>query len=96
MKSIKESLISKISEDLEISQVDLEKIIAFQGEDALSSVRIVKEIEFSGFGKFLINKNKVKNKIKVKERTIQGLITSGKNDIAEAIKPELEYYKSKL
>lgn len=96
MKSIKESLISKISEDLEMNQADLEKIIAFQGEDALNNVRVVSEIEFSGFGKFLVNKNKVKNKIEKKERIIKALVSSGKDEIAEAMKPEVEYYKSKL
>lgn len=61
--TIRDRLIKKVSEDLELPEDMVYKAITFQGEDANKQTRLVHEIEFSGFGKFILSQSKVKKRI---------------------------------
>jgi nucleoid DNA-binding protein len=63
-RNIKEAICQDIAKELEIDIELVNKVIQFQGEDALRAVKEFKEVEFSGFGKFLLSQTKLGNRIK--------------------------------
>lgn len=86
----------------------VEKIVDFQGKDASSiGVKNYNEVEFVGFGKFLVSKNKVKNRIKNLERGIPIVEEQLLEDLTDGrraylitklngMKSQLTYYINKL
>lgn len=62
-RNLKEAICQDIAKELEIDIELVNKVIQFQGEDALRAVKEFKEVEFSGFGKFLLSQNKLLNRI---------------------------------
>ena len=89
----KDYLIKEIATDMQLPEDLVFKVIAFQGEDALKHTKIVNEIEFSGFGKFMISKIKVKRIIGKYEKC---LLEDNDEERTEYLTKELNYYKSKL
>lgn len=89
--AVKEELIKKVAADLELSEDIVSEIISFQGQDALEYVKIVQELEFSGFGKFLLSQSKLRKKIKkYKEIELQG------HSREEGIRASREILETKL
>lgn len=60
----KDYFIKKTAEEMEISEELVNAVIRHQGEDAAKACHIYREIEFSGFGKFIISQHRVKRMIK--------------------------------
>lgn len=89
--TFREELQKKVAEETDIPEDVVHKIISFQGEDALKAVKKVHELEFSGFGKFLLSQTKIKKKLKMYE----GLIEKNP-DKAEEFQAKYEDYKTKL
>lgn len=56
----KEYFIKKMAEEMSLPVELINTVIMFQGEDAGKACHIYNEIEFSGFGKFLLSQNKLK------------------------------------
>lgn len=67
MSLLKEALIKEIAEQMELPIELVTAVIAFQGEDAAKAAHIHNEIEFSGFGKFLLSQPRTKRKLKFME-----------------------------
>ena len=95
---MKDKLILKVAEQCDLSQDIVHRIISFQGEDALKHIKIVHELEFSGFGKFLLSQHKVKRKIKKLEDIIYYLNLKDPRDQTkiDSVEKELESFKNKL
>lgn len=91
--NIREALTKKVAGDTDVSVDVVHNIISFQGEDALKNVKIVHELEFSGFGKFLLSQTKLKNKIRILE---QAIIKYAGTERAERCQIDLEEFKTKL
>ncbi len=68
--SLRDHLISIIAEQLELPRDIVRAVIGFQGEDAAKNAHSLNQIEFSGFGKFVLSQNKLRNKIKAVEDKI--------------------------
>ena len=91
---IKDKLISQVAEQMELPEELVAKVVAFQGEDAAKATHIHKEIEFSGFGKFLFSTPKAKRKIANMERKLEeGKV---KEEDMERYLLHLESLKSKI
>lgn len=69
--SFKDAIIDQLAEEVGIPADVVNKVIKFQGEDILAHMKIVDEIEVSGWGKFFISKNKTKKKLKRDELILQ-------------------------
>ncbi len=92
--TVKEELIQKVATDLELPEDLVFSIIAFQGEDALQAVKTVHELEFSGFGKFLLSQTKVNKKIDICQ---QALVKYAEDpERVEGLRKAIEEYKLKL
>lgn len=91
--SLRDTLIKQSAEATDLPEDTVFKIITFQGEDALKAVKVVHELEFSGFGKFLLSQTKLKRKLKVLELTIEKHKGTEKEGSLQEV---LEGYKKKL
>lgn len=90
----KEKLIIQTAEEMELPQDLIAAVISFQGEDAAKATHMHKEIEFSGFGKFLFSTPKAKRKIANMERKLEeGKV---KEEDMEKYLLHLESLKSKI
>lgn len=105
---LKAFLIANLVEKLNVPQGTIEKIIAFQGEDALRAIEEYNEVEFSGFGKIMISQSKLKRKIEKNETAIERMkallnsstLSEVKRKRCEIAIPEIEeslkYLKTKI
>lgn len=55
---------------MELPEELVNQVISFQGEDAAKAAYTCKEIEFSGFGKFLLSRPKLLRKIQNMENKL--------------------------
>lgn len=104
---IKDVLITRTAIKCLTATEVVEKIVNFQGKDASEAVKIHKEVEFVGWGKFMISQAKVRRRVFSMERGII-IVTQQIEDCVdearirdlniklEAMKEKLLYYKSKL
>lgn len=82
-KSVKEKIISSLSEQMSLPESLIHCVISFQGEDAAKASHIYNEIEFSGFGKFSISQPRIKKDILVcEQRLSNNTIAPEKREIA--------------
>jgi len=62
--SIKEHIYRKISQELEVPHATIKKVLDNQFRTALSAMKGNNSLEIAGFGKFHINKTRLKDEIK--------------------------------
>lgn len=70
-KSIKEYIMEQLSEEVGIEMDIIAKVIAFQGDDVLENMKLVDDVEISGFGNFFISKNKARGRIRKQKAWIR-------------------------
>jgi len=68
---LKDFLIQETAEQMELPLELVKDIISFQGEDASKAAHTYNEIEFSGFGKFLISQYRTKKKIEKMQNKLE-------------------------
>lgn len=92
-KTVREKLVERVAEQMELPVEFVNSVVSFQGEDAAKAARIYNEIEFSGWGKFWLSKTKTRRKIVNMEKKLEeGRV---KEDV-ESYKKHLEELKNKL
>lgn len=104
---IKDAMINRTASRCMVSSSDVEKIIDFQGKDASRAVKVYSEVEFVGWGKFMISQSKVKKRISNLEFGIKIVEEQIKSEVSETRKKylstkivgmteTLEFLKNKL
>jgi len=71
MQPVKDILIKAVAEQMELPQEMVHAIVSFQGEDAAKAAHVHQEIEFSGFGKFLLSQPRLKKRIFLMEKKLE-------------------------
>lgn len=87
---VKDVLITRTAIKCLVSDHIVEKIIDFQGRDAARAVKLYSEVEFVGWGKFMVSKAKLRRNIESLERGIQIVTTSLTEELTEARRKYLE------
>jgi len=91
---LKDELMEGVAKQMELPLEMVQAIIKFQGEDAAKAAHKHNEIEFSGFGKFLISKRRLNDKIKWMERKYEeGKV---KEEDLEKFHQQLEALKARV
>lgn len=104
---IKERMVTKTAIAMLLDPEIVEKVVDFQFKNALQAVKIHNEVEFVGFGKFILREYKVKKRIVNLEKGIQRVkdqldATTSENRInylstkLNGMSEQLAYLKSKL
>lgn len=68
---LKDHLIEETAVQMELPILLVQDVISFQGEDAAKATHHYNEIEFSGFGKFLLSMHRTNRKIIRMEKKIE-------------------------
>lgn len=104
---IKDALILKTAEQLGISPAVVDKVVMNQFKQANKAMKENKEVEISGFGKFLLSKTKINRRITktevIKER-LENLLSKAStheevvkiNTRLDGCITNLSFYKNKL
>jgi len=71
MSPLKDELIKGVAQQMELPIEMIQAIISFQGEDAARAAFEHKEIEFSGFGKFMISQKRTRNKLNNMQKKLE-------------------------
>lgn len=100
-------MITRTATSCLVDEVIVEQIVNFQAKDASNAVKVYNEVEFVGFGKFLLREYKVKKRISNLEKGIQN--SEAQLEVAtsevrikylkakiEGMIKQLQYLKSKL
>lgn len=88
----KDYFIKQTAEQMELPLELVNAVISFQGEDAARAAHIYNEIEFSGFGKFLLSQHRLKKNI---ERA-EGNLLEGKYKDEEEHKAYIQALKNRI
>lgn len=89
-EKVKDLLITKTAIKTLTSENIVEKIISFQGKDASRAIKTNNEVEFSGFGKFMVSSNKLRKRIDALEKMIVAMNETLSLPIEESKKKDTE------
>lgn len=91
--SIKDELVKKVSEELEINENVVEKVVSWSYKKANEAMSINNEVEISGIGKFMLSKAKLNRRIGRYEDMVRRF--NGKEVVAEALATKLQTLKTR-
>ncbi len=95
---LKDRLIKEVAFEKDLPESTVEKIISFQFKDGNHSAKIVKEIEFSGLGKFVMSIPKARKRLEGYQNYLDNLPETDPNYAAkkQSTTNYIEYLKSKI
>lgn len=87
---LKDYLIEQVAKGMELPESVVHAVISFQGTDAAKAAHKYNEIEFSGFGKFLLSQPRLKRKILNISNILEGEVPEEKRKKLSSYLEELK------